>query len=119
MKTNWVYSFIVPFFFLGTGLLLSQALYAQNKDTTAAPDAGWPRQIKKNKMTLVYYQPQIDEWKDYKTLSARVAFSMTPDKGAAILGVVSLKCNTIVEKETRTVYLKDIAYEDIRFPSLK
>src|SRR5437868_12137799 len=48
---------------------------------TAAQDIGWPRQVSKNGAELIYYQPQIDEWKDYKELSGRAAFSLTPKGG--------------------------------------
>ena len=40
----------------------------------ATQDIGWPRQVSKDGAALVYYQPQIDEWKDYKELIARAAF---------------------------------------------
>lgn len=32
-----------------------------------AVDPGWPRQIVKQGATLVYYQPQVDEWQGFKT----------------------------------------------------
>jgi hypothetical protein len=82
-------------------------------------DVGWPRQIAKNGATFLYYQPQIDEWKDYKDLFARVAFSLTPPGGKPpVLGVTSLRAGTIVDKEARTVFLRDIELTGVRFPSL-
>jgi hypothetical protein len=47
-------------------------------------DNGWPRQFTKNGTMLICYQPQIEEWKDYKQLSGEVAFSLTP-QGARML----------------------------------
>lgn len=85
----------------------------------AAPqDIGWPRQFTKNGAVLVYYQPQVDEWKDYKDLTARAAFSLTPKGGKEELGVASFHCGTLVDKETRTVYLRDVTVTDVRFSSL-
>src|SRR5262245_20339856 len=73
-----------------------------------AQDVGWPRQITKNGATLVYYQPQIDEWKDYKELSCRVAFSLKAPGDKEVLGVTSLKAGTLVDKDARTAYIRDI-----------
>ncbi|MFL5387452.1 MAG: hypothetical protein ACJ79C_01895 [Myxococcales bacterium] len=81
-------------------------------------DPGWPRQIAKDGATFLYYQPQIDEWKDYTDLFARVAFSLTPAGGKPVLGVTSLRAGTIVDREARTVFLRDIELTDVRFPSL-
>src|SRR5437868_875166 len=81
-------------------------------------DIGWPRQIAKNGARFVYYQPQIDDWKDYKQLFARVAFSLTPSGGQEVLGVVSLRADTLVDTDARTVFLRDIEVADVRFPSL-
>jgi len=88
---------------------------------TASPtqDIGWPRQISKNGATLVYYQPQVDEWKDYKELSARLAFSLTPTDGKQVLGVVSVRANTLVDNNTHTAFIRDIEVISIRFPSLE
>jgi len=79
---------------------------------------GWPRQIAKNGVTLVYYQPQVDEWKDYTELLCRVAFSLTPSGGKQILGVASIQAGTIVDKESRTAYIRDIKVTSVRFPGL-
>src|ERR1700743_3264588 len=87
--------------------------------STAPPqDPGWPRQIVKNGATLIYYQPQIDEWKDLKTIAGRAAFTLTPANGKQAQGVVSFESGTEVNQESRTVYLKDLKYTSVRFPSL-
>ena len=79
-------------------------------------DIGWPRQFTKDGATLVIYQPQLDEWKNYKELNARAAFALTPSGGQEALGVVNLEADTMVDKDTRTVYLRDIDVKDVRFP---
>lgn len=84
----------------------------------ATQDIGWPRQVVKNGATLVYYQPQINDWKDYKDLTAEMAFSLTPKGGKQVLGVASIESNTIVDKDNRTVFIRDIKSTDVRFPSL-
>ena len=84
----------------------------------APPDNGWPRKIANDQATLIYYQPQIDSWKDYKTLEGRAAFSLAPKTGKRTVGVVSFHATTNSDQETRTVYLHDIEYTSIRFPSL-
>ncbi|HVG92129.1 MAG TPA: hypothetical protein VNB54_11625, partial [Alphaproteobacteria bacterium] len=88
-----------------------------NDQKPPGQDIGWPRQISKEGATLIYYQPQIDEWKDYKEIFCRVAFSLTPAGGKAVLGVASIQANTVVDKDTHTAYLRDIQVTSARFPS--
>ncbi len=85
---------------------------------TPTRDIGWPRQVSKNGAVLVYYQPQVEEWKNYKELTGRIAFSLTPKAGKATLGVADLKAGTLVDKDTHTVFFRDISVTDVRFPSL-
>jgi hypothetical protein len=91
---------------------------AQADAPAPAQDIGWPRQVSKDGARLIYYQPQVDDWKDYKELFARVAFSLTPKDGKEALGVASLQAGTLVDKDTRTVFIRDIQVDSIRFPSL-
>lgn len=70
----------------------------------APTDAGWPRQITEDSSTLVYYQSRVDEWQDYKTLIARVGFSLTAQGGKQTLGVASFRAATFLDEDTRTVY---------------
>ncbi len=108
---------------IGFGSAQSQTPAAPSANVGAqaqAPtkDVGWPRQITKDGATLVYYQPQIDDWKDYERIYYRVAFSLTPAGGEAVLGVASIEANTQVDKDTHTAYLRDIQITSARFPSL-
>ncbi len=86
--------------------------------TDMSQDIGWPRQVADSKATLIYYQPQIDKWDNYKKLSGRIAFGITPAGKQEVLGVASFTCDTKTDKEARTTYLHDITYTDVRFPSL-
>ena len=87
-------------------------------DTTLIADNGWPREAENNGTKLVYYQPQVDDWKDYKEISARVAFSLTPKDGKQVLGVASLKAETLVDKDNRSAFIKNLQVTDVRFPAL-
>lgn len=84
----------------------------------APTDIGWPRQISRNDAKLIYYQPQVKDWKDYKELDADFAFALTPKGGNEIHGVASATAQTIVDKDNRSVFLKDISFSSVRFPSL-
>jgi hypothetical protein len=99
-------------------LALSTILFCFMSAAFADQDPGWPRELKKEGATLVYFQPQIDSWKSHRDLMARVAFTLTPPGGKAVPGVASLKAKTMVDKEAGTAVLKDIEMTDARFPSL-
>jgi hypothetical protein len=45
----------------------------------------------KNGINLVYYQPQVDSWDNYRLVKARMAFSLTPSGKSQVLGVVSVE----------------------------
>jgi hypothetical protein len=83
-----------------------------------AEDIGWPREMTQNGARIVYYQPQIDQWADYRTLDARMAISVTPAGGKPTPGVVSIQARTDANKETRTVVISNIKLVDTRFPSV-
>ncbi|HEY3496301.1 MAG TPA: hypothetical protein VGK73_16490 [Polyangiaceae bacterium] len=88
--------------------------------TVSAPpveDIGWPRQLTRDGTTLVYYQPELDAWEGYQTLVCRVAFSLTPKGGKPVLGVATLQASTLVDKDTRTAFLRDILVRSVRFPT--
>src|SRR5580658_1186274 len=68
-----------------------------------AEEIGWPREVTQNGAQIIYYQPQIDQWTDYRTLNARMAISVTPAGGKPTLGVVSVEARTDTDKETRNV----------------
>jgi hypothetical protein len=50
------------------------------------PDPAWPRQRTNEQGRLIYYQPQVDAWTNFKDLAFRMAFSLTeaatPDPAA-------------------------------------
>src|SRR5271167_101906 len=92
-------------------VLLSAAL-------SPAQDPGWPRQITKPGGKLVLYQPQVDDWKDYKQVDARMAFTLTPTAGKSHVGVVTVQLQSAVNVEDHTVFLSDPQITSVSFPSL-
>lgn len=85
----------------------------------ASVDPGWPRAVTKEGTKLVYFQPQIDEWKDFRELTADVAVSLTPAGGQPVLGVASLAANTVADLDKRTVLIRSIHITSARFPSVE
>lgn len=65
----------------------------------AGMDPGGPRELKKEGAVLVYYQLQIDSWKNYRDLNCARGVYLTPPGGKAISGVASLKAKTMVDNE--------------------
>jgi hypothetical protein len=96
------------------------AFAADNASTESGipADPGWPRVIDRNGIRLVYYQPQIDEWKDFHRLKARLAFSLTPQGTEPAVGVAMLEGDTTVDKEKRMVAIDNLHIAEARFPSL-
>ncbi len=83
-----------------------------------AQDPGWPRQITKPGGTLVLYQPQVDDWKDYKEVDARMAFTLTPAGGKSHVGVVTVHLQSAANMDDHTVFLSNPEVTSISFPSL-
>ena len=84
----------------------------------AAQDPGWPRQKSSPAGRLIYYQPQVDEWSNYKDLDFRMAFSLTPTGGKQTVGVLTIHAKTDVNVDARTVLLSNPVITDTHFPSL-
>jgi len=82
-------------------------------------DEGWPRQKQQDGNTLVYYQPQLDSWKDQKVLKARIAVEVTlQGQKQPIAGAVWIKADTATDLESRMVTLDDIEVEKATFSVL-
>jgi hypothetical protein len=81
-------------------------------------DPGWPREITRNGIRLVYYQPQVHEWKNFRELRARFAFTLTPKEGKSAVGIEEVRGNTVADLQTRTVLIDNIEIVAVRFPSL-
>ncbi len=84
----------------------------------AASDQGWPRSIDRDGMHLVYYQPQVDDWKDRRVLNARMAFIVTPKGGKATPGIATLVGNTKVDTKSHSVFIDKLQIGTLKFPNL-
>jgi hypothetical protein len=83
-----------------------------------AQESGWPRQRTENGNTLITYQPQVDDWKDFRELDWRMAFSLTPAGGKPAVGVAELHGQTTVDDENKMVLIDNLKIKKTHFPSL-
>ena len=81
-------------------------------------DPGWPREKTLNGAHLVYYQPQVDSWQDFKLLDLRMAITITPAGGKLQPGIVTATMQTDVNIDTHTVLLSHPLITSTYFPSL-
>ena len=98
--------------------LLAYTAGAATATTGGSPeiDKGWPRLYKFGGNEVVLHQPQVDEWRDYTLLVARLAVSVKP-KGAKepVFGVVELNWRTATDHEARLVTLYKPEIVGVRF----
>lgn len=98
--------------FLAVGLLFVAS------SPVLAEDAGWPRVHQVGQDQLTVFQPQIDSWDAYQTLHFRAAIAVTPaGRKDPVYGLVVASATTVVEWETRGVFIWKPKYEEIRFPA--
>ena len=90
----------------------------QPVDTVTDEDPGWPREITNQGSTLLLYQPQVDDWKNFRELNWRMAFSLTPAGGQEAVGVATLHSNTEIDNDNKIVLLTDLKIVSTNFPSL-
>ena len=76
----------------------------------------WPRTLTNKSTVLTMYQPQVENWQDYKNLAYRLAFSLTPNQGNEVLGVLYMTAKTVVNKEENTVLISNIIITKVHFP---
>ncbi len=103
-------------------LLLAVTTLAAGKlaaKSTAPPvDPGWPRQRTNENGSLVYYQPQVDAWTNFKQLDFRMAFSLRPKGAKEIVGVVELRAQTDVNVDDHSVLLSNFQIKEVKLPGL-
>jgi len=99
-------------------LIAAFVLVLASVGTAFAQDPGWPRQITKPQGTLVYYQPQVDNWADFQQLDWRMAISITPAGGKQTVGVVVLHGLTSVNSESQMVLISNLQITNTYFPSV-
>jgi hypothetical protein len=94
------------------------ALMAALCSTAFAQDPGWPRKNVQPGGTLISYQPQVDDWKDFKEIAWRQAFQLTPTGGKQVIGAVTLTGATSVDNDKHMVAIYGIQVTNTYFPSL-
>ena len=83
-------------------------------------DQEWPQELMGGDgSTVLLYQPQVESWRDYKLLRARmaVAFRRTGTP-APVFGGVVLEGDTAANRETGQVRISNIRIVEGRFPAL-
>lgn len=85
-----------------------------------AADPGWPRMFEANDNKVVVYQPQLDEWSDYKTLKGKAA-AVVKLKGSdkEYYGVLGIQADTETDFPTSTVLLKNFKVTEYLFPNIE
>lgn len=75
-------------------------------------DIGWPREFDTDTHSVIVYQPQIDEWADYKTIKMRLAVGIAEkgkedEEDAVKYGALFAEVSTDVNREEGQVLLTD------------
>lgn len=83
-----------------------------------AQDAGWPRTNVQQEDILVSYQPQVDDWQNFTSITWRQAFQLTPAGGKQVVGAATLTGSTSVNHDTHMVTIYNIKVINTYFPSL-
>src|SRR5450432_547532 len=105
---------------LAVSTLAAGNLAAKSKpaETGAPVDPGWPRERANEKGSLVYYQPQVDEWTKFRQIDFRMAFSLAPKGGKEIVGVLEMQAQTDVDMDNHSVLLRDFEIKEVKLPGV-
>ena len=97
-------------------LALALTLAAAQTNHAATLDPGWPRELVRDDATLTYYQPQIDDWKDFRELTGRMAVSVTLRGGRPQVGVITMQAHTDVDIDSRNARISNPQITGTSFP---
>ena len=94
-------------------------LFPLRPAAAVSPAVGWPRQFTTEKgNSVVVYQPQLESFSG-DAVTGRAAVSFTPAKGgSARYGVVFFKAEVSVDRDARTVAVRNTHIERVRFPGI-
>ena len=90
------------------------------QDNTDTQAESWPRTYETpDGASMTLHQPQVTEWRDFKTMTALIASEYRP-KGSqdSAYGVIEVSASTSANRETDEVVLSDIAVTNINFSTL-
>ena len=109
---------LVPAFALALFLVPAEAQDADDVDTSSQPDPiSFPRTLSTDAGTVVIHTPQIDSWKDYATIEARLAVEVTPaGESEAVYGVAEFTADTDPNLELRVVAVENTEITVTSFP---
>src|SRR5438477_10413051 len=107
-------------FLFALATLATGNLAAKSKTNAAGhpADPGWPRERTNEQGRLIYYQPQVDAWTNFKELSFRMAFSLTPKGGKEIVGILEVQAQTDVNVDDHSVLLRDFKINEVKLPGM-
>jgi len=99
------------FIFLSPGISFAQP-------TTSDP--GWPRTFEANGNKVVLYQPQLEDWEDYKNLRGKAAVVVQlKNNDKEYFGALGLKADTVTDFDSRIVLLKNLQIAGQTFPNVE
>jgi hypothetical protein len=99
-------------FFLALSAIALIAFNGLSQDIT------WPRQLTNNGSVLTMYQPQVQAWVNHQKLDYRMAFSLIPNQGKEVVGVMYMLSTTNVNMDNHSVLISNMVLVDTHFPSL-
>jgi hypothetical protein len=91
---------------------------ADSSKTVAPPDpTTFPRHLSSDAGTVILHTPQIDTWKDFARIEARVAVEVTPaGEDEPVYGVAEYTADTDPNLELRVVAVENIEITVTSFP---
>jgi hypothetical protein len=97
---------------LGLTLLVVHPAFSQE-------DHGWPRELTSKSASMLVYQPQVEGWKEFRKLEAKVVVAVKPKNSKKpILGVLWVETDTHTDFDSRTVVISDLKVVNAHFPGL-
>ena len=109
---------------LATAFLPVRAAMAQMPPSStavrgaAAANDAWPRSFPSPEGTILFYQPQLDEWDGAKfDAHAAVAIEKKDTSKPPVYGVIWVSSRTEVDKDTRKVTFLEMTIQKANFPS--
>jgi hypothetical protein len=82
------------------------------------PPQSWPKVYDRNGVHLIVYQPQLRSWRNFRSLTADTAISVTQPGAQPVLGVISWRATTVANVAAGSVFIRDIQVISSRFPSV-
>ena len=98
------------FFYLALFFCYGSAIFCQTLT--------WPKQETNLGNVLTLYQPQVENWDQFKTLDFRMAFSLVPSQQKEVIGVLDMRATTYVNTAEHQVHIYDLKITGLHFPGL-